>query len=428
MQKTIDHVWQKPLRALFTVVFSVSVSWPALAQGTLPSLPSLPTLNAAAPAINPAVEKREPAAIPAPPALSAKSYILVDPASGKILMEHNADERLPPASLTKLMTSYILSYEVMAGRVKNEDMVTISKNAWSQNPVFAAKFNGSSLMFIEPPTPVSILDLHRGIVISSGNDATVAVAEHLAGTESAFADMMNQHAKRLGMTNSNFVNSHGLDVPDHYTTARDLAILSRAIISTPDYYLHREKEFTYNNITQQNRNGLLNKDSSVDGLKTGYTEGAGYCLVASAKRGDMRLIAVVMGTASVRTREDEAQAMLNYGFRYYETYPIYKANAEITNSPIWGGTSKVLSLGIAQDLTLTIPRGRRDDMKAVVNIPPNPWAPVAVNQALGEIVISMGDEVIHKEPLIALADVPESGFFARVWDHIRLFFSGLFGG
>jgi D-alanyl-D-alanine carboxypeptidase (penicillin-binding protein 5/6) len=240
--------------------------------------------------------------------------------------------------------------------------------------------------------------------------------------------MMNQHAKRLGMINSNFVNSHGLDVADHFTSARDLAILSRAIIDTPDYYLHREREFTYNNITQQNRNGLLNKDSSVDGLKTGYTEGAGYCLVASAKRGDMRLIAVVMGTNSVRTREDEALALLNYGFRYFETYPIYTANTEITNTKVWGGTSKVLTLGIDQNLVLTIPRGRRDDMKAVVNMQPNPWAPITAKQALGEIVISMGAEVVHKEPLIALTAIPESGFFARTWDHIRLFFSQLFGG
>ena len=262
----------------------------------------------------------QPDLVPAPPSVAASAYFLMDANSGEVLIEHNADERIPPASLTKLMTSYVLSYELERGQVSNDDMVTISKNAWAQNPIF----NGSSLMWIEVGKQVPLGELHKGVVISSGNDASVAVAEHIAGSEDAFASMMNQHAARLGMTNSHFVNSHGLPDPEHYMSARDLAILSKAIIAYKnEYALYSEPDFVFNNIRQSNRNGLLWSDPTVDGLKTGHTTTAGYCLVTSAKREGMRLISVVMGTSSTPARERETQKLLSYGFRYFETHQLY---------------------------------------------------------------------------------------------------------
>lgn len=361
--------------------------------------------------------------IPAPPAVDASGYILMDAASGKVLVEHNADERLPPASLTKLMTSYVLSYELEEGNVSNDDMVTISKNAWAQNPEFA----GSSLMWIEVGKQVKLSDLHRGIVISSGNDASVAVAEHLAGSETAFADVMNQHAALLGMTGSHFVNSHGLPDPNHYMTARDLAILSKAILKYPEEYaLYSERDFTYNNIRQTNRNRLLWKDDTVDGLKTGHTEAAGYCLVASAKRNDMRLISVVMGTDSQSARERETQKLLNYGFRYYETHPLYKAGDELTESKVWAGAGDSFGLGVSRNINLTIPRGSQDDLKAVMNIDQVIEAPVTKGKDYGELVISLNGEELLREPLVALESVEPGGIFKRLWDSIVLFFLQFF--
>jgi len=256
--------------------------------------------------------------MPPPPEVAAEAWILIDATTGYVIAEQNADDRMAPASLTKLMTSYVLSYELAQGRVKLDDQVLVSENAWAQNPLFV----GSSLMWIEAGKTVSVEDLHRGIVISSGNDATVAIAEHLGGGEAAFADMMNGHAKALGMQNSHFANSHGLPNPEHYTTARDLALLADALITDfPDEYgLYKEREFTYNNIRQYNRNTLLAEDATVDGLKTGHTEEAGYCLVASAKRQGMRLISVVMGADSRRSRADQTRKPPNYGFRNYEPH------------------------------------------------------------------------------------------------------------
>lgn len=351
----------------------------------------------------------------------------MDAETGSVLLENNADEKLPPASLTKLMTSYVLSYEVEAGRVRNEDMVTISKNAWSQNPVFGAKFNGSSLMFIAPDKPVSVLDLHRGIVISSGNDSTVAVAEHLAGTEPAFADMMNQHAKRLGLTNTHFVNSHGLDEPEHYTTARDLALLSRAIIKTVDYPLHKEKEFTYNNIKQVNRNGLLWSDASVDGLKTGYTEKAGYCLVASAVRENTRLISVVLGAPSVREREAQTSALLNYGFRFFQTVNFYAADALLGTPRVWKGREKSVKVIPAKPVALVVARNVAAKLTNEVKIDNPLMAPLSAGQKVGQIVIKNGDEVVYTVDAVAQTEVPEAGFFGALWDSIVLFVSDLFG-
>ena len=360
--------------------------------------------------------------IPAAPKVAATGYILMDAHSGKVIVENNADERLPPASLTKLMTSYVLSIELEEGNVSNDDMVLISENAWAQNPVFA----GSSLMWIEVGKRVSLKDLHRGIVVSSGNDSSVAIAEHLAGSESAFADVMNQHAQRLGMSNSHFVNSHGLPHPDHYMTARDLAILSKAILQYPaEYALYSEPDFTYNNIRQVNRNRLLWKDDSVDGLKTGHTEAAGYCLVTSAKRNDMRLIAVVMGTASQSARERETQKLLAYGFRYFETHRLYEAGDELTASKVWAGDSDSIQLGVEREIHLTIPRGKHDDLQAAMNIDEVIKAPVTKGKEYGELVVTLGGEQLLSEPLIALQSVEEGGLLKRLWDAIVLFFSQL---
>lgn len=364
-----------------------------------------------------------PAIIPAPPNIAATGYILMDANSGKVITEYNADERLPPASLTKLMTSYVLSYELEEGNVSNNDMVLISKNAWAQNPVFA----GSSLMWIEVNKRVSLEDLHKGIVISSGNDASVAVAEHLAGSESAFADVMNQHAQILGMGGSHFVNSHGLPDPDHYMTARDLAILSQAILRFPaEYDLYRIPDFTYNSIRQTNRNRLLWKDDSVDGLKTGHTEAAGYCLVTSAKKQDMRLISVVMGAKSQAARERETQKLLAYGFRYFETHDLYASGAELSENRVWAGADDAVKLGVERDIALTIPRGQHKQLQAVVNVDEVIKAPVTEGKVYGELVVSLRGEELLREPLVALQSIDEGGLFKRLWDSLILFITSFF--
>lgn len=365
--------------------------------------------------------------VPQAPELNAKAWILMDADTGSVLLEQNADERLPPASLTKLMTSYILSYEVDAGRVSNDDMVYISENAWSQNPVFGAKFNGSSLMFIAPDVPVSILDLHRGIIISSGNDATVAVAEHLAGSEAAFADMMNKHAERLGMSNSQFVNSHGLDAEGHYTTARDLAILSREIVKQRDYPLHAEKEFTYNKIKQPNRNGLLWKDGTVDGLKTGHTSQAGYCLVASAKRGEMRLISVVMGAPSIREREAQTQTLLNYGFRFFERKAFFEQGQVLETAKVWKGKAASVQVVPAQAVSVVVSRQVAARLQPEIVLDKPLQAPLTAGQKLGEVQLKDGDNIVYRVDAVASADVPRAGFFGVLWDSAMLLFAELFG-
>ena len=365
-----------------------------------------------------------PSIIPAPPQVSASSYILIDANSGRVITERNADERLPPASLTKLMTSYVLSYELEEGNVSNSDMVSISNNAWAQNPVFA----GSSLMWIEVGKQVSLEDLHKGIVISSGNDASVAVAEHLAGSESAFADVMNQHGEIMGMTNTHFVNSHGLPHPDHYTTARDLAKLSKAILAYPDEYaLYSIPDFTFNGIRQTNRNRLLWKDDSVDGLKTGHTEEAGYCLVTSAKKNNMRLVSVVMGTKSQSARETETQKLLSYGFRYFETHQLYSVNDELTKAKVWAGETDQLRLGVERDIHLTIPRGKQKSLKAVMDITEVIKAPITQGEKYGELVITLNGEELLREPLLALESLEKGGLFKQLWDSIVLFIRQFFG-
>lgn len=364
--------------------------------------------------------------VPAPPQPAAEAYLLVDADTGAVLAEHNADQQLPPASLTKMMTAYVLAAEIDAGRVSRDDPVSVSTNAWSQNPVF----NGSSLMWIEPGKDVTIGQLEQGIVISSGNDATVAVAEHIAGSEAAFADLMNRHGAQLGLTGSYFVNSHGLPHPQHLTTARDLATLAGAIIRDhPEHYrIYSQREYTYNNIRQFNRNSLLGEDPSVDGLKTGYTREAGYCLVASARRGDMRLISVVMGTDSPSARKRETRSLLNYGFRFYETSRVVEGGEELEKPRIWKGVVDYVVVGPAEDLMLTLPRGKGSDLQRELVIESPLLAPLAVGDPVGTLTLSLDGEMQRQVPVVALEAVEQAGFFARLWDALLMWLTRLFGG
>ncbi len=351
--------------------------------------------------------------IPAAPSIAAKSYVLLDFNSGKVIAEKNADIRLAPASLTKIMTVYVVFRELKSGHLTLDEKVTISKKAW-QTP--------GSRMFVEVNKQVSVENLLQGVIIQSGNDASVALAEHVAGDEATFAAMMNQHAERLGMLDSHFENSMGLPSKNHYTTANDLAKLTIAVIAEfPDYYRwDSEKEFTFNNITQPNRNKLLWRDKSVDGVKTGYTEEAGYCMVASAKREDMRLISVVMGTASANARANESQTLLNYGFRFFETHQLYKADVALTNARIWKGDSKQLPLGLSEDVYVTIPRRHYNELKAEIHVDKRIMAPVKQGASFGSVNVSLADDVLINKPLIALKTVNKAGFVDRLYDEAML--------
>jgi len=351
--------------------------------------------------------------IPAAPSIAAKSYVLLDFNSRKVIAEKNADLRLAPASLTKIMTVYVIFRELESGHLTLDEKVTISKKAW-QTP--------GSRMFVEVNKQVSIENLLQGVIIQSGNDASVALAEHVAGDEATFSAMMNQHAERLGMLDSHFENSMGLPSKNHYTTARDLAKLTVAVIEEfPDYYRwDSKKEFTFNNITQPNRNKLLWRDKSVDGVKTGYTEEAGYCMVASAKREEMRLISVVMGTASANARANESQTLLNYGFRFFETHQLYKAQTALTQARIWKGDSKELSLGLNEDLYVTIPRRHYNDLKAEINIDKKITAPVEEGAVFGSVNVALAGDVIENKPLVALSTVNKGSFIQRMYDEAML--------
>ncbi|MBJ7277174.1 D-alanyl-D-alanine carboxypeptidase family protein [Marinobacter salarius] len=357
--------------------------------------------------------------IPSSPQIAASSYILMDPLSGRIIMEENSHERLPPASLTKMMTAYIVERELDEGRISLSDMVPISVNAWRTE---------GSRTFVKEGTEVSVENLLKGVIIQSGNDASVALAEYIAGSEGAFVDIMNQQAQILGMNESSFANATGLPAPDHFSTAYDLALLAKAIINDypENYPLYAQKHFTYNNIRQPNRNSLLWRDDSVDGLKTGHTEEAGYCLVASAKRNDTRLIAVVMGTESTSSRAQEVQKMLNYGFRYYQSERLFRTGQELLEARVWGGASDSLSVGLTEDVYVTIPRGSRDSLESTVELDSVIKAPISMGDELGRVTVKLGDDVVVDQPVLALSDIPEGGFFKRIWDAIKLFFVQLF--
>ncbi len=357
--------------------------------------------------------------IPAPPQLAATAYIVLDADTGTVLVEHNADEQLPPASLTKMMTSYIVSSEVVNGSLKEDDLVNISVKAWKM---------GGSKMFIREGTQVSVKDLLRGVIVQSGNDASVALAEHVSGSEGAFVDVMNQQAALLGMNNTVYKNATGWPADGHVTTARDLSLLAQALINDyPEHYkLYAEKYFQYNGINQPNRNRLLFRDPSVDGLKTGHTEEAGFCLVSSALKDGMRLISVVMGTRSDEARAAESQKLLAYGFRYFKTHKLYGVDDQLAQAQVWSGKQKQVNLGLSEDLFLTIPRGAEDDLNATMEIDEVIHAPFQAGQQLGQLKVSLEGEVLVDVPLIARQGVEEAGFFARLLDAIKLFFIGLF--
>ena len=352
---------------------------------------------------------------PPAPSVVASAYILKDFHTGKVLAENNADAKLAPASLTKIMTVYVVFNELASGHLHLEDNVTISEKAW--------KTSGSR-MFLELGNQVKIEDLIKGVVIQSGNDASVALAEHVGGSEETFADMMNQHASRLGMVNTHFKNSDGLPVEDHYTTARDLGILTSALIKEfPEYYRWFSlKEFTFNNITQQNRNKLLSRDESVDGVKTGFTDDAGYCLVASALREDMRLISVVMGAKDANARANENQTLLNYGFRFYESHRLYQGKTSLNEARIWKGTNKTISVGVADDIYVTVPRRLFKDLKAAMIVDKKITAPVVEGAKLGSIKVTLNNEVVEEKDLIALQSVEQGNIFQRLVESAMMMF------
>lgn len=351
--------------------------------------------------------------IPAPPQIGADSFQLIDFSSGRIIAEARADERVEPASLTKLMTAYAAFHALRQGQITLQDQAHVSEKAWRTD---------GSRMFIEVNTRVSVEDLLRGMIIQSGNDASVALAEHVAGSEEVFLGLMNRYAELLGMTGSSFMNTTGLPAEGHYVTARDVAILARAIISEfPEYYRwYSEREFTYNGIRQFNRNSLLWRDDSIDGVKTGYTDAAGYCLVASAERSGMRLISVVTGMASAEAREDASQALLDYGFRFYETHKLYSGGEEITTARVWKGTPPEASLGLTEDLYVTVPRGQYDALEAIMDLRSELMAPLSAGAQVGSVRITLDDVEISNMPLMALHEVPEASLWTRIKDEVTL--------
>ncbi|MES9965681.1 MAG: D-alanyl-D-alanine carboxypeptidase family protein [Sedimenticola sp.] len=355
------------------------------------------------------------APVPAPPKIAASGHLLLDFDSGAVLAENNANEQLEPASLTKIMTAYVVLREITEGNIKLDEMVRVSKKAWRAP---------GSRMFIEVGKQISVEQLLKGMIIQSGNDSSIALAEHVAGSEETFAALMNEHAQRLGMLNTNFINSTGLPDKNHYTTANDIAKVAAATIREfPDYYSwYAVREFTFNDIKQHNRNKLLWRDDSVDGIKTGHTEAAGYCLVASAKRNGMRLISVVMGTKSENARAKESQALLNYGFRFYETHRLYGAGEALTQVRIWKGASEQLRLGLKEDLVVTIPRRQYKNLKPGMTIPPKIMAPMRKGQEVGKVKVMLGDRVVAESPLVALEGVEEGGIWQTVKDSALLMF------
>ncbi|XOZ33540.1 D-alanyl-D-alanine carboxypeptidase family protein [Halomonadaceae bacterium KBTZ08] len=357
--------------------------------------------------------------IPSPPELGSEAYILMDAHSGRVLVAENPDKRLPPASLTKMMTAYIADREMEADRLSMDEKTTVSVNAWQ---------TGGSRMFLREGSKVSVRQLMHGIIVQSGNDASVALAEHIAGGEDAFAQMMNQQARELGMDNTHFTNATGLPEPELYSTARDMALLARAkVLQFPDTYdLYSTRHYTYNGIRQPNRNRLLWRDKSVDGLKTGHTEKAGYCLAASAKRDGMRLVSVVMGADSSEARARESQQLLNYGFRYYETFQLYEGGQKVTDARVWKGGREKLDLGLQDDLYLTVPNGAREQLAPKVSVASQLEAPIERGSVFGNLTVTHDGTTLAERDLVALHSVEEGGLFRRLWDAIKLFFLGLF--
>ncbi|HBO21319.1 serine hydrolase [Providencia sp.] len=362
---------------------------------------------------------------PVAPQVDVKAFVLMDYNSGKILASSNPDQRLDPASLTKIMTSYVIGQAVKAGKITPQDMVTVGEDAWATgNPVL----KGSSLMFLKPKDRVSVLDLNKGIVIQSGNDASIALADYVAGSQDSFVSLMNQYVQQIGLKNTHFKTVHGLDSEGQYSTARDMALLTQAMIrDVPDeYILHKEKEFTFNKIKQPNRNRLLwNQNLNVDGVKTGHTNGAGHNLVASATDGPMRLISVVLGAPSDRVRFSESEKLLTWGFRFFETVTPIKADATLKTQRVWFGDKSEVELGVESDVSITIPKGQLQNLKVDIKLNNDSLeAPLAKNQAVGTINFILNDEIVEQHPLVAKEAVEEAGFFGRMWDFVMKTISG----
>ncbi|QBR84343.1 D-alanyl-D-alanine carboxypeptidase [Legionella israelensis] len=363
---------------------------------------------------------KKPLTIPSPPSVNAKSYILIDVNSGKIIAEKNSDERLPPASLTKMMTLYVISSALQNQQISLKDTVRISKKAW--------KITGSR-MFVKEGEQVTVENLLKGIIVDSGNDACVAMAEHLSGSEESFSDIMNQRAQLLGMENTHFTDSTGLPDPELYSTAKDLAILGRALITDfPQYYhWYKQKWFTYNGIRQPNRNRLLWRDKQIDGIKTGHTDKAGYCMVVSAKRDNMRLLAVVLGAPSESSRADDSERLINYGFRFYETHKLYNSQQPVTDLKLYKGIQNSISVGLKTDQYVTIPSGQYQRLHVQTKVPAYLQAPIKKGEKVGDLIIKFDENIIETKPIYALQSVPSGGFFKRIKDSISLTFKNWFG-
>ena len=362
--------------------------------------------------------------IPSEPKINAKSWILIDATTGFVILESAADMRLPPASLAKMMTTYITSNEIKNGQLKPDELITISENAWRKG----GARTGGSTMFLDPLSKVPVIDLMRGVIIQSGNDASIALAEHISGSEIAFSDVMNQQAEILGMTNSEFKNSSGLPEDGMYSTARDLSKIANAIIRDhpTSYKIYSEKYFEHNDIKQPNRNRLLWRDKSVDGLKTGKTTEAGYCLVASAERDGVRLISVVLGASDDETRSRESQRLLSYGFRYYDTQTLFKSGEIIESSvKVWYGKEDFIDLTIKDNATITFPRGAEDNLKAKVSINDSLEAPISTGDELGTLEIVLDDETLLSVPLISVDEIQQGNIITRLLDWLVLFFTNL---
>ncbi|WP_409411453.1 serine-type D-Ala-D-Ala carboxypeptidase [Atlantibacter sp.] len=366
---------------------------------------------------------------PDAPPVDARAWILMDYASGKVLAEGNADEKLDPASLTKLMTSYVVGQALKAQKIHLTDMVTVGKDAWATgNPAL----RGSSLMFLKPGDQVSVADLNKGVIIQSGNDASIAIADFVAGSQDAFVSLMNSYAAKLGLTNTTFKTVHGLDAPGQFSTARDMALLGKALIHDvpEEYAIHKEKEFTFNKIRQPNRNRLLwSATLNVDGMKTGTTDGAGYNLVASATQGDMRLISVVLGAKTDGVRFRESEKLLTWGFRFYETVTPIKPDATFVSQRVWYGDTSEAKLGAGEAGSVTIPKGQLKNLKATYTLTePQLTAPLKKGQVVGSIDFQLNGKTIEKRPLIVMEAVNEGGFISRMWDFVLMKFHQWFGG
>lgn len=409
MKKRTNWIFQQLTKCLLLLFAFTSLSAIASNQ-SLPisnALPMIPTTS------------QPPLIIPSPPRINAKAYVLMDANSGAILAQKNMNEKLPPASLTKLMTLYVASQALAQGQIRLDEKVRVSKEAWSR---------GGSRMFLKEGSYVTVRELIEGIIVASGNDACVAIAQYIGGNEISFAQLMNQTAQRLGMKDSHFVDSTGLPRPGHYATAYDLALLTRALINNfPQYYgWYKQKWIRYNKIKQPNRNRLLWRDPSVDGLKTGHTDAAGYCLIASARRHNMRLISVVMGTPSDTARSNDSQSLLNWGFRYYRTYKLFNANTPVIKSRVWLAQQKEVEFGLTRDLYITVPSGQYKSIKATIKIQPKLRAPIIKGQAYGKIEINLKGKIIATAKLVALNGDARAGWFSRSIDHIELFFKNIF--